>query len=174
MKKTYVFLVILFLLISVIGCAAPKKEVEISGNVKSVGNNISVNGTTKLEGGSKIKVDLRELETDSVLQENTVKVDEEGNYGLNFSRDNKEEDQKLVVSFHPEDQTEDIKKIYGAKGENISENSTGLFQYSKEGNEYTGIQMFDFIYKVVKGSAGQRTFLLDHFEDPNVTVGGEE
>jgi hypothetical protein len=173
MKYLYLFLfVLIFLFIS--GCGESKKKIEILGNVKSIGNTISVNGTTTVESGSEIKVELRELETDTVLQENMAKVDQEGNYNLNFSRDNRDEDQKLVVLFQPEEQPENIQKIYGEHGENISENSSGLFQYSKDGKEHTGIQMFDFIYKVVKGSTGQRTFLTENFENPNETIDREE
>jgi type 1 fimbria pilin len=174
MKNSFVFTIVIVLLLVVSGCAAPKQEIEILGNVKTVGNNISVNGTSTLEGGSEIKVELEKLGTNTILNENAVKVDEDGNYSLNFSRENREEDQKLVVSFHPEEQPEEIQKIYGANGENISENSPGLFQYSIDGDEYTGVQMFDFIFRVVKGETGQRTFLNEYFDNPNETINGEE
>ncbi|MGM0854747.1 MAG: hypothetical protein ACQEWI_19410 [Bacillota bacterium] len=173
MKNLFVFIGIVLLLV-VSGCSEQKQKIEILGNVKSIGSNIAVNGTSTLEGSSEIKIELKDLEAETVLQENTVIVDADGNYSLNFSRENREEDQKLVFSFNPEEQSEDIQKIYGANGENISENSPGLFQYSINGNEYSSIQMFDFIYKVVKGSAGQRTFLTEYFDNPNETKDGEE
>jgi type 1 fimbria pilin len=166
--KTYICLLVsIFILISVSGCDAPKKEVELSGNVKTTGNNISVNGTSTLEKGAKIKIELKQLGTDAVLEENTVAVDEHGNYSLNFSRENRDEDQKLTVSFTLEEQSEEIQKTYGVHGENISESSIGIFNYRINGEKYNGIRMFDFVYKVVKGSTGQRSFLLDQFHDPN-------
>jgi hypothetical protein len=169
------FLVLLILLILTLSaCASPKKEIDISGNVKSLGNTVSVNGTTTLESDSEIMVQLRELESDIVIQKQIAKVDSEGNYSLNLSRDKREEDQKLVVLFQPDEQSEKIQKIYGEQGENISENSSGIFQYMKSGKEYAGIQMFDFIYKVVKGSTGQRTFLTEDFNNPNESSDGEE
>ncbi|KSU56813.1 hypothetical protein AS034_22000 [[Bacillus] enclensis] len=166
MKRPYLASLILLVLI-LNACASPQKEIDISGNVKSVGNTVSVNGTTTLESDSEIKVQIRELGADTVIQEQTAKVDSEGNYSLNLSRDKREENQKLVVLFQPDEQSEKIKEIYGEHGENIDETSAGIFQYSKGGKEYAGIQMFDFIYKVVKGSTGQRTFLTENFNNPN-------
>ncbi|XXM72703.1 hypothetical protein ACQ0QQ_02060 [Lysinibacillus sphaericus] len=173
MKHPFLISFILLLLI-LNACASPQKEIDISGNVKSVGNTVSVNGTTTLESDSEIKVQIRELGSDTVIKEQTAKVDSEGNYSLNVSRDKREEDQKLVVLFQPDEQSEKIQKIYGEYGENISENSSGLFRYSKGGKEYEGIRMFDFIYKVVKGSTGQRTFLTENFNNPDEQSGGEQ
>jgi type 1 fimbria pilin len=172
MKNSILFLIIVFLSTSVSGCASPKKEIEISGNVKTTGNSISVNGTSTLEVGSEIKIELKEIESGTMLEENTVKVNENGNYSLNFSRENREEEHKLSVTFYPNEQTKDIQKVYGIIGENISESSPGLFNYNKDGEEYTGVRMFDFIYKVGDGAAGQRTFLLGNFDDPNQTKEG--
>jgi type 1 fimbria pilin len=165
MKNSILFLIIVFLSISVSGCASPKKEIEISGNVKTTGNSISVNGTSTLEVGSELKIELKKIDSNTILEENTVKVDENGNYRLNFSRENREEEHKLSVTFYPYEQTEDIQKVYGTNGENISESSPGLVNYNKDGEEYTGVRMFDFIYKVGDGSAGQRTILIDNFDD---------
>ena len=167
-NRVLVLLGLLALILS--GCAASKKDGEIAGDVKTVGNTVSVNGTSTLEEGSEIKVELRDIETDSVLEETIVKVNGDHTYGANFSRDKRDEDQKLVVTFNPEEQPADIQKIYGRKGENIRDGSPGLV---KDG-EFNRIQMFDFIYKVVKGSVGQRTILLDSFHIPSdINSGGE-
>jgi type 1 fimbria pilin len=173
MKKFIVFLVTISLLFLVSGCANPQKEINITGNVKTVGSNISVNGTSTLEVGSEIKIELIKINSETVVEENTVKVDENGNYGLNFSREDREEDQKLAVSFYPNEQPEDIKEVYGTYGENISDSSDGLFTFNKDGEEHTGVRMFDLIYKVGNGAAGQRTFLLNHFDNPNDIEKGE-
>ncbi|MCA1055869.1 hypothetical protein LCM10_12800 [Rossellomorea aquimaris] len=172
-KSLYKILIILLMMIVMGGCEEAKKVIEISGNVKSIGNHISVNGTTNLKKGSKLKVELRDIEINHVIEKHNVNVKEDGVFNVNFSRDDRGEDHKLVVNFYPHEQTEQIQKIYGAAGGLISEHSQGYVQYSKEGNDVSGIQMFDFIYKVEKGSVGQRTFLLDHFENPNA-VSGEE
>jgi type 1 fimbria pilin len=148
------------------GCVASKKEVKMAGNVKTIGNKVSVNGTSSLEAGSHIRVELKDIESDRVLEDDIVEVAKDKTYSANFSRDEKGENQKLVVSFNPEEQPDDIKKIYGSNGENIRAESPGLVKDRKDGNEYTRIQLFDFIYAVEKGSAGQRTILLDYFDNP--------
>ncbi|MFI8685721.1 hypothetical protein [Rossellomorea sp. NPDC077527] len=166
--KLLIMIVLLVLLFS--GCAASKKEVKIAGNVKTVGNKVSVNGTSTLEKNSEIKVELKDIESDAVLEEAIVKVNADRTYSANFSRENRDEEQKLVVTFKPEEQPADIQKIYGPKGENIGDGSPGLV---KEG-EFARIQMFDFIYKVEKGSVGQRTFLLDTFNNLSENSSGGE
>ncbi|MCR8848523.1 hypothetical protein NQ095_08925 [Rossellomorea sp. SC111] len=127
-----------------------------------------------LEQGSHIRIELKEIESDMVLEEAIVEVANDKTYSANFSRDEKGDNQKLVVSFNPEEQSDDIKKIYGSNGENIRKESPGLVKNRKGGNEYTRIQLFDFIYAVEKGSAGQRTILLDYFHNPEETSSGGE
>ncbi|MBN8191782.1 hypothetical protein JI667_06410 [Bacillus sp. NTK074B] len=166
-------LLIMFGLLALVlsGCAASKKEVKIAGYVKTVGNTVSVNGTSILEADSKIKIELKDIETDAVLEEAVAKVNKDHTYSASFKRDEKAEEHKLVVTFNPDDQPDAIQNIYGRHGENIREGSPGLVRIRKDGDEYACIQMFDFIYKVEKGSPRQNTFLLDYFNHPG--GGGE-
>jgi type 1 fimbria pilin len=174
LKNDNILLMLVLLVLTLSGCVASKKEVKIAGNVKTVGNTVSVNGTSSLEKDSEIKIELKDIETDAVLEETKVKGNGDRTYSANFSRDNRKEYQKLVVTFNPEEQSDKIQEIYGHNGEHIWDGSPGLVKDRKDGGEFTRIQMFDFIYKVEKGSAGQRTFLLDYFDNPGETSDGGE
>ncbi|RIW30413.1 hypothetical protein D3H55_16905 [Bacillus salacetis] len=152
MKKILLFFCVVMIGLSA-GCSTPKKEVQLEGRIKTVGNHVIVNGTSSLEENAVITVQLKDIDSQQVEKETEVKTDKDGNYQVQFVRDRLETQYELSVAFNPSEQDEDIKKIYGGEGENIAASSIGFDE------EYQGIKLYDRILPIGEGSVGQKTNL---------------
>lgn len=159
MRKLIIICCICFIAI-LNGCSStPEKEIEINGNVKTIGKNVIVYGTSSLEKDALITVQLKEIESQKLIEEIEVKVDDDGNFDAKLTRENIEMEHELNVLYEPNNQSDHIKETYGENGEFIADSSSGYFTFKKGSEEYKGIKMVDRILIIGEGTVGQRTML---------------
>ncbi|ABO65542.1 Conserved hypothetical protein [Geobacillus thermodenitrificans NG80-2] len=152
----------LLLLLVLVGCAKPKVEqtVKLGGAVKTIGDLVVLNGNSNLPKGTVVQIVMKEIEGDTQVLEEKVKVEEDGSYSWSAKRPEQAKEYELNVMFLPELQPKQVKEKYGEKGELIKRGSPGRVEYQTDGQTYVGIKMYDRILKIGDGIARQQTMLV--------------
>jgi hypothetical protein len=151
----------LVLLLALVGCAKPKVEqtVKLGGAVKTIGDQVVLNGNSNLPKGAVVQIVMKEIEGGKQVLEEKVKVGEDGSYSWSAKRPERAKEYELNVMFLPELQPKQVKEKYGEKGELIKKGSVGRVEYKVNGKTYVGIKMYDRIIKMGDGIAGQQSVL---------------
>jgi hypothetical protein len=151
------FVLALMLLLALAGCAKPKVEqtVKLGGKVKTIGNQVVLNGNSNLPKGAVVQIVMKEIESGKEIRKDQVKAKEDGSYSWYATRPQRAKEYELNVMFLPELQPKQVKEKYGEKGELIKKGSVGRVEYKANGQTYAGIKLYARIIKMGDGIAGQ-------------------
>jgi hypothetical protein len=138
----------------------------LQGKVIANKQHIRLFGKSKLSEGSLITIEFKEIDASKPLIKKMVNVDKNGNFEWTEKRPEKLDEYVLTVKFLPEEQSQAIQAQYGKKGQHIDDKEIGYFNYSIEGQKYSGIKLYDRILKLDYfesgvGNSSQSTILLD-------------
>lgn len=157
--------------------APNKKDSDEINTMISIVGNVEGSLRTKLEGksnlpeGAVLSVQIQlyvdrfdlveenvtqgEIPTGPVVFEKDIVVEEGGDFNLTYLRREAKNIGKLTLTFRPERQPDKLKKVYGEFGENISNNKNSItnVQYTIDGKEYRGYQVYAVIGYMWTGSS---------------------
>ncbi len=160
MKKVFIILsvtVFSFLLVACANLSQPKQPVDFSATEgkENIQGDVIIYGLSNLPKGAKVKLTMTVMETREVVVTEIVDVIENGEFRwAKMGIRPKQIAHELKMEFIPEEQSEEIQKKYGSKGEFITEDSKGLIQYTKDNNTYQAIKLYTGLHKLGKNPGG--------------------